>query len=275
VDFRPDREYDRLVRLLGVNHEPAGCHDLSSGADPMTLPPNFRPGTKAQFLVALSLGASAWLLTVGFAIVGYSEQVSWEQSVVVQKESLCFAYAFAVAGTITGVAASATSGQRRWAMGSGAISLILLAGSIPILRWLIFPATSPNITWGQDVWHSALGCIEVGSLLGGFVGLIISGLVLASVPLERRLKTWQFGLMIAGAIALLGMWVLPAALPHLSDLVILYAGVHYRYLYDEALRGAGIGAGTGSLAGAIVLGSIARWHGAKDGHCSMIIPRIG
>ncbi len=225
-----------------------------------------KPRLKARFLVALTLCSLAWLLAVGLATVGYSRVVSWGQSEVVQQEVLYYAYAFAAAGTIAGVAASDAPGRRRWAFTSGTMSTVLLAASVPIVRWQIFHATAPSIPWGQRVWDSALECIGFGFLLGAFVGLIVSGLVLASLFVERRVKIWQFGLMVAAMVALLGMWALPAAIPHLSDLVILRVGVNYRYLYDEAMRGSATGAGTGSLAGAIVTGLIAPvvWCGCPD-----------
>jgi hypothetical protein len=228
----------------------------------MASPSDRKPPSKARFPVAVVLGSFAWLLAVGLATVGYSRVVTWGQSEVVQQEVLYYAYAFAAAGTITGVAASDAPGRRRWAFASCAMSSILLAASIPIVRWLIFRATAPSVAWGRRVWESALGCIGFGSLMGAFVGPVVSVLVLASLLVERRVKPWQFGLMVAAMVALLGMWALPAAIPHLSDLVILRVGVNYRYLYDEAMRGSATGAGMGSLVGAIVTGLIARWYGA-------------
>lgn len=218
----------------------------------------------ARLLVAMSVGASAWILVAALAIIGFSQQVTWRQFEIVQKETLCFAYAFVVAGTITGVVASATSGQWRWAMGSCAISIILSALSIPIIRWLIFRATTPDIPWGRRVWDSAVDCMRFGSILGVVFGLIMSSLVLAAVIVERRTKAWQFGLLVAVSVALMGMWALPAVISTLSDMVVLYVGANYRYLFDESLRGAGTGAGTGSLAGAVVAGLTARWYGATE-----------
>jgi hypothetical protein len=214
----------------------------------------------ARLLVAVTPGALVWLLVGGFAIVGFSQQVAWQRSDFVPKEVLGFAYAFAVAGTITGVVSAATSGQIRWAMGWCAVSIVPLATSVPLLRWLIFRTLAPNITWAGRVWDSSFECAVIGSLLGIVFGLVISGLILATVVVERYTTAWQFGLIVTGIVVLLGMQVLPAAISGLSDLTVRYAGANYRYLYDEWLLGAGVGAGTGSLAGAIVAGLMARWH---------------
>ena len=80
----------------------------------MNLPPALAESTKARFvvgatriLIAVTPGALVWLLVAGFAIVGFSQQVAWQRSDFVPKEVLGFAYAFAVAETITGVVASA------------------------------------------------------------------------------------------------------------------------------------------------------------------------
>ncbi len=237
----------------------------------MTLPPGLTESTKARFAVGatrllftVSPGVLAWLLVAGFAIVGFSQQVKWERFEIVPKEVLGFAYAFAVAGTITGVAAAATSGQIRWAMGWCAISIIPIAASVPLLRWLIFRTLAPDIAWAGRVWGSSIECAVIGSLLGMVFGLVISGLILVTVLLERYTTAWQFGVIVTSIVALLGMQVLPAAISCLSDLTVLYAGANYRYLYDEWLLGAGVGAGTGSLAGAIVAGLMARWHSATE-----------
>jgi hypothetical protein len=211
--------------------------------------------------VASSLGVLAWALVAGLAVLGFSQQVTWHDSDVVSNEVVCFAYAFSVAGTITGLATSVAAGQRRRAAGFIVISIAVVAASVPAIRWLILRATAPNIQWAEAVWRSAVRGIRFGSVLGALCGLGASGLVIPAVILERRVARWQFGLIVAGAVALLGSWALPVAISLTSDLVVPLVGVNYRYLYDEGLRGAGIGAGTGSLAGAVVVGLTARWSG--------------
>jgi hypothetical protein len=162
---------------------------------------------------------------------------------------------------ITGLVASVTAGRRRWTAGFVLIGVAVVAASVPILRWLVLRATAPNIQWGELEWHLSVRCVKFGSVLGAFCGLITSVVVIPAAVLERRLARWKFGLLVAGVIILLGWWALPAAIGSASDLVVTLVGVNYRYLYDDSLRGAGIGAGTGSLAGAVAVGLIARWSG--------------
>src|SRR4051812_11903625 len=92
----------------------------------------------------IALVASSWAFVTGFAILAFSGRATWHKQAIVQKEVLGFAYAFFVAGTITGVVALASFGNRRWAIGLGLIDCLLLAASAPALHWLIFRLTAPN-----------------------------------------------------------------------------------------------------------------------------------
>jgi glucan phosphoethanolaminetransferase (alkaline phosphatase superfamily) len=215
-------------------------------------------------MLAIAMGVLVWVAAIGAGTAGFSAQVTTEPWDILREEVLGFAVAFTVAGTITGLAASATSGPRRWTIAFGAISLVLLAASVAILRWWIFRSTAPNVGWGQSVWSSAVGSMEAGFMLGAITGLVITGLVLVAAVVERHTARWQFGLIVAVAVAGLGLGVLPAVMSHLSDLIVLYSGPHYRYLYDKLISGAPIGAGTGGLVGAVVVGMIARLFAAAE-----------
>jgi hypothetical protein len=214
-----------------------------------------------RHVVASSLGVLAWALVTGLAVLCFAQQVTWHDFDIVSTEVICFAYAFVVAGMITGLVASVAAGQRWWTSGFVLIGIAVVTASVPILRWLVLRATAPNVQWGELEWHLAVRFVKFGSVLGAFCGLITSVLVLPAVILERRLARWQFGLLVAGGVVLLGWWAIPAAIASASDLVVTLVGVNYRYLYDEWFTGAAIGAGTGSLAGAVTLGLMARWCG--------------
>jgi flagellar biosynthesis protein FliQ len=218
-----------------------------------------------RFAMGISLTVSVWALLVGFAVAVFSLQATWNSFDIVQKEVLGFAYAFSVAGTITGVVASATFGDKQRAIVFGLIGGVLLAVSVPALRWLIYRLTAPNLAWADREWDGAVECIGLGLALGTSLALAVSGLVHASGLLARHLALWRFGILIAIVVAILGQWLLPVTISYLSDLVIPYLRWHYGFRYDEALRGAGIGAGPGALAGAIVSALIARWLGASRG----------
>jgi hypothetical protein len=212
--------------------------------------------------LAIVLGVLAWFIVIAVSIAGFAAQVTRHDFELLGEEVLGFAAAFAVAGTIAGFVASATSGHRRWTIAFGAISPVLLAASLAILRWWIFRFTAPNVDWGEWEWRSAVGIVATGSKVGIISGLVISGLVLVSAVVERRTARWQFGLIVALAIAVLGSVGLPMMMPYVLDLIVMYAGPNYHYMYDRVISGAAIGAGTGALIGAVVVGMIARWFGA-------------
>jgi hypothetical protein len=211
---------------------------------------------------AIVLGVLAWFIVIGVATAGFAAQVTRHDFEILGEEVLGFAAAFAVAGTIAGFVASATSGHRRWTIAFGAISPALLAASPAIFRWWIFRVTAPNVAWGERVWASAVGSMEAGSMVGLIAGLVISGLVVVAAVVERRTTSWQFGLIVAVAVAVLGLVGLPMMMPYVFEWLKWYAGPNYRYMYDRLISGAAIGAGTGAPMGAVVVGMIARWFAA-------------
>ncbi len=223
-----------------------------------------------RFTLELSLAASAWVFACALAVAVFAGQVTWDRGDIVQKELLGFAYAFVVAGTITGVAALVTSGEWPRAIGFGVIGGVILASSAPALRWLIFRLTAPNLAWARREWREVIERLGPSLALGAAVALVVSALVLAAGLLARRIAPWQFGIVVAVAIAILGLWAFPVAISHATDRAIPYLRWHYGHRQDEALRGAAVGAGPGALAGAIVAGLTARWLGASKrlGHRS-------
>jgi hypothetical protein len=229
------------------------------------------PGEKTRLAIAAAmirpalaivLGVLAWFIVIGVSIAGFAAQVTRHDYEIPGEEVVAFAAAFAVAGTIAGFVASATAGHRHWTIAFGAISAVLLAASPAILCWWIFCTTAPNVRWGESMWESALGTMVTGLQVGIISGLVISGLVLVAAVVERHLARWQFGLIVAVAVALLGSVGLPMMMPYVFELMVIYAGPNYRYLYDRAISNAAIGSGTGALMGAVVVGMIARWFAA-------------
>ena len=181
---------------------------------------------------------------------------------MVSKEVVGFASAFAVAGTISGIAAVGASGRGRWAVGFGAAVAALLAASCLLLRWRVYSLTSPKLLWGEWVWETITQGLKFGGILGLAAGLMVSLAIPTAVALERRISRWQFGLLVAILINLLGAWILPPVVAALPGLLALRVGGNYRVHYDALVRGAGVGAGMGALCGAVVVGLVARGLGA-------------
>jgi hypothetical protein len=213
----------------------------------------------ARLAVGISLGTLAWAFVIGFAIFNFSQRITWVLLKERAEEILYFAYAFSVSSAITGVVAYAAAGRKRWAAWACATNIALLATSLPILHWLIYRNTTLNGAWAWSLRGSARDCVAYGAFLGVCTAVIVSGLVLASVVLERHTKRWQFGFIVAVAVAVLGMWVFPVVAYGLPELVFPYLLWNHRHLWSTSLFAAGMtGAGTGSLAGAVVAGLLAR-----------------
>jgi hypothetical protein len=224
-----------------------------------------RPGVGAAVIysaLVFAPGVLAWFVVIGMATVGFAGQVTKYDYEVVRPDVLGFAFAFAIAGTITGLVASATAGHRPWTIAFGAISPVLLGVSPAVVRWWIFRFTAPSAAWGQRLWESAIGTISTGLVVGSLFGILLSGLVLVAAVVERRMTRWQFGLMVAVAVAVLGSIGLPMIMPYVVELVILYAGGNFRHGLDEVTTGSAIGAGIGALMGAVIVGMIARGYAA-------------
>ncbi len=220
-------------------------------------------GAAGRFALVLSLTTSAWVLVAGFAIAVFSGQVTPNRDDVLQKEVFGFAYAFSVAGTITGAVALVTSGEWRRAVGFGTIGAILLVASVPGLRWSIDRLTAPNPVWAQREWDEAIERMGPSLSLGAAAAFVVAGMVLACGFLARRMAPWQLGIVVAIVVAILGLWVFPFTVSHLTDRVIPHLRWHYGHRYDEALRGSTTGAVPGALAGAIVTALMARWFGTS------------
>jgi hypothetical protein len=219
-----------------------------------------------RLAVAISLGTLAWVIVVGFAIFGFSQQITWRLLKNRTEEILFFAYAISVAGAITGVVACAAAGKKRSAIGACVTNAVLLLASLPTVHWLIYRRIAPNLALAQLLWGSACDCFLFGSILGVCSAVIVSGLVLASVVLERHTKRWQFGLIVSVTVALLGLWVVPVVASGLPELSVSYIGQTWPHLDNTSLFAAGMtGAGTGSLAGAVVTGLMARFMKGSGG----------
>jgi hypothetical protein len=229
-------------------------------------------------ILAIGLGVLVWVIAIGLGTAGFSAQMTTEPFDILRGGVLGFAAGFAVAGTITGLVASATSGHRRWTIGFGLISPVVFAASMAILRWWII-RSKPNVAWGVSTWHYAAWRMRLGLMPGIVSGLVLSGLVLVAAVVERHTKRWQFGLIVAVTVAVLGLGVLPVAMSHTTDPIVLYVAPNDRYFFDRSMA---IGAGTGALSGAVVIGMIARLfaaagqrresHGHAAGDFGTIVP---
>jgi hypothetical protein len=76
-----------------------------------------------------SLGVLAWALLTGLAVFGLSLHVMRQDYDVVSAAVVCFAAAFVVAGMITGLIASVTAGQKRWAARFFLIGIAIVGAS--------------------------------------------------------------------------------------------------------------------------------------------------
>lgn len=222
-------------------------------------------GEKAASIAAAARSASMialapliWAAVTGFASFEFSKQLTWDRYSVIQGELVGFAYAFAIAGSITGAMATATAGRWRLAIGLVAVNTALIAASIFIIRLLIVRATAPSIAWYNREWEATTEMMKLSTPAGIGFGLALSVLVLAASILERRMASWQFGIAVAGTISVLGLWILPPLEAVLTSAAIPYLRWSYGYRLDAVLQGALTGAGTGALAGAIVIGLLAR-----------------
>jgi hypothetical protein len=216
-------------------------------------------GAASRFTFALCCTITAWTSVTVLAVVLFSGQVVRNPYDILQKEIFGFACAFAMAGAITGFVSMALIGGPSRALGFILTAGITLTASFLALRFMIFYYTAPNTIWGQREWDEASDRLLPCTTLAAVIALLISGLVLASAPLARRMSRIAFGVLIAVTVGILGLWVLPFAISHLTDRAIPYLRWHYGTRLDDALRGASIGAGTGALAGAIVIALISRW----------------
>jgi hypothetical protein len=222
--------------------------------------------TAARSASTIALCTLAWALVAGFAIASFSQQATWNRYDIVQGEVASFAYAFAVAGSIAGVTATAAAGRRRLAIGLGAVDIGIIAASVFIIRVLIFRIAGPSVSWSTREWVAMVGYVRISSAVGAGFGLFVSGLVLAVSVVERRSDPWKFGLAVAAVAAVLGLWAFPLVSDRATSLAIPHLRWNYGHRHDETLRGALSGAGTGALAGAIVVGLLARWSGLAPGN---------
>ena len=169
-----------------------------------------RAKTVARLAVAISLGTLAWAFVLGFAIFGYSQQITWHGWKNRWDVLLFFAYAFSIAGAITSTVAYVAAGKRKWAIGACASNIVFLAASLPVVHWFIYHKIVPNDRWtAKHVWDYARDSADFAFVLGCSSALIVSGLILAYNVLERHTKRWQFGLIVAMTVAFLGLGVLP------------------------------------------------------------------
>ena len=174
-------------------------------------------------------GVLAWFVVIGMATVGFAGQVTKHDYEIFRPDVLGFAFAFAIAGTITGLVASATSGHRPWTIAFGTISPVLLGVSPAIVRWWIFRFTAPSAAWGQRVVGFGGRDHRDRPDRGQPLRVLLSGFVLVAAVVERRTSRWQFGLMVAVAVAVLGSVGLPMMMPYVVELVMIYAGGNFRH----------------------------------------------
>jgi hypothetical protein len=226
----------------------------------------------ARLAFAISLGTLVWASVIAFAVFGFSQQNTYQSPKNRLEEIVYFGYAFSVAGAITGAVAYVAAGKKRWAIGVFATEVVLLAAevvllaaSVPIVPWLIYRSIASTGRWNYLISDSMRDSAAFGAVLGVCSALVVSVLVLASIVLERHTKRWQFGLIVAVAIACLGLWLLPVIAFGLPELVAPYVGFKYAQIHDTSLFAAGMtGAGAGSLAGAVVAGLLGRWFKSES-----------
>ena len=215
-------------------------------------------------MMRVGLGAIAWVAVTGMAIACFARVLPPDGPLLFQRELLGFASAFAVGGAVSGSISVAIYGRRGLACMLLATIVAILAISVVPTRWGIARLTLPNVTWFDNVWAATRVSVGFGMAIGGFAGVAASGIVAAFASLTRRRISWTIGLAVATLLAGMGLWVLPHLIPPLSDRMIAYAHWHIGSSYDEAIRGACVGAGAGGLVGAVVMILVARdssWRG--------------
>jgi hypothetical protein len=201
----------------------------------------------------IALGAITWIVVTGMAIACFARALPPYGPLLLQRELLGFTSAFAVAGAISGSISTAIYGRRRGACGLWVTLMAVLAIAVAATRWGIARLTGPSGPWFDSEWAYAWVSIGFGMALGGFAGVIASGIVAAFATLTRRRTTWTIGLAVATLLAAMGFWVLPHVIPQMFDRMVESAHWHYGSACDEAIRGACVGAGLGGLIGSVVL----------------------
>ena len=214
-------------------------------------------------MMRVALGAITWVAVTGMAIACFARVLPPHGPLLFQRELVGFASAFAVGGAISGAISVAIYGRRGLACVLLATILAILAISVVSTRWGIARLTLPNVTWFDSVWAATRVSIGFGMALGGFAGVTTSGIVAVFATLTRRRISWTIGLAVATLLAGMGLWVLPQVIPGLLDRMIAYAHWHVGFSYDEAIRGACVGAGSGALVGAVVMILVARDAGRR------------
>lgn len=212
-------------------------------------------------LAVVSLGAVVWLGVSAMAVVAFVGNLSPRGSLLFDRELLGFASAFAVASAVGGAAAAAIYGRRGWALGLAFLLVALLAISLVGVRWGVARLTGPSMTWFQSEWGQSKAVIGLGGSLGVLCGLIAFALVGGFAALSRRGTTWRVGLLVAALAAVLGFLAVPRAVPWLMNPTIEYANWNLGYGYDEAIRGAAVGAVLGALVGSVASALVVRTFG--------------
>jgi hypothetical protein len=207
----------------------------------------------ARALLFVALGALTWTGVTAMAIAYFGRVLPPTGPLLLQRELLGFTSAFAVAGAIAGSISVAIYGRRRSAFGLGLALMAILAISVVSARWSIGRLTRLNGLWFKGVWSHARACIGFGVTLGGLTGIVTAGIAGIFAALTRRKFTWKIGLAVAALLAGTGFWALPQIIPQLLVQTIDYAHWHYGSAYDDAIRGAFVGAGSGGLAGSVIM----------------------
>jgi hypothetical protein len=205
-----------------------------------------------QDLFFVALGAMTWTGMTAMAIACFARVLPPTGPLLFQQELLGFTSAFAVAGAISGPMSVAIYGRRRRAVGLCLALMVILAISVVSARWGIGQLTRP-IGRFASVWGSTRVCFGFGITLGGVAGIMTAAVVGIFAGLTRRRITWKIGLAVAGLLGGMGFWALPHIIPRLLGPTIDYAHWHYGSTYDDAIRGVYVGAGSGGLAGAVLM----------------------
>jgi hypothetical protein len=229
-----------------------------------------RPAVRDCFLVALA--AMTWVGVTAMAVACFIRVLPPRGPLLFERELIGFAAAFAAAGAISGSISVAIYGRWRRAAALCVTFMAILAISVVSIRWGVGRLTMPSVpgfnsAWGERFnreWGETQICLGFGAALGGLTGLITAGIVGIFAILTRRKTTWRIGLAVVVLLAGLGFWLLPELVTRLLVGMIEYAHWHHGWGYDDAIRGACLGAGLGGLAGPVLMFLVAGDSGRQQ-----------
>ncbi len=229
-----------------------------------------RPAVRDCFLVALA--AMTWVGVTAMAVACFIRVLPPRGPLLFERELIGFAAAFAARRRDQRVDLGGNLRPMRRAAALCVTFMAILAISVVSVRWGVGRLTMPSVpgfnsAWGERFnreWGETQICLGIGAALGGLTGLITAGIVGIFAILTRRKTTWRIGLAVVVLLAGLGFWLLPELVTRLLVGMIEYAHWHHGWGYDDAIRGACLGAGLGGLAGSVLMFLVAGDSGRQQ-----------